>query len=292
MYTGTDYSTRGPFHRSNYCEGTTTVVRPTHTAGSSESQRSLIEMGKTHEAGLKRAGRPEPPGARSRRTGGRRLRELRAEAGADERRRLVEALHDGPLQMATAAKIRLQARRQGVRDRTAAKSLAEAIALIGQAIAAMRALLRDPAQPSGSGSLQVRLRRAAGRWGEVTGVRVHLSFLGTARASAFSRETVEVAEHVVSESIVNAWKHGRATRVSVGCERDRGGLLLTLQDNGRGFRASIAPEPRNGTRMGLRLLRSRVGELGGWFDARSSPGGGAVVQAWLPPRPASHREPE
>lgn len=223
-----------------------------------------------------------PADARSRQTGGRR------EARARERRRLAQALHDGPLQIAIAARVRLRARRQAIEDPSAEGGLDEAIALLGQVIAALRAMLRDPPRGAGAGSLEARLRRAARRWGGVTGVRVHLRVPGAGRSSAFPEETLEVAEHIVGEGIVNAWKHGRATQVSVRGERRRGGLLLTLRDNGRGFQPSTAPG--DGTGTGLRLLRARVGELGGRVDVRSSPRG-AVVQAWLPPRPGGHARP-
>ncbi len=222
------------------------------------------------------------------------LRWLREEANAYERRRLVQDLHDGPLQVATAAKIRLQSCRQFVEDPVAVAELDEAIALTGQVIASMRALLHGREDHAESDSLKTHLRRAAGRWGTLTGMRVHFSFPENARDDvvAFSRETLEVAEHVVSESIVNAWKHGKATQLSVSCHPHNGGMLLTLRDDGCGFRSSIDSEPRDGTKMGLRLLRSRVSELGGRFDIRSPHDGGTVVETWLPPRHASHVDPE
>jgi signal transduction histidine kinase len=219
------------------------------------------------------------------------LRWLREEANAYERRRLVQDLHDGPLQIATAAKIRLQSCRQFVEDRHAAQGLDEAIELTGQVITSMRSLLHGRMTPAESPSLRTHLRRAAGRWGELTGMRVHFSFPENApdEVRAFSKETLEVAEHVVSESIVNAWKHGKATQLSVSCHPQNGGMLLTLRDDGYGFRSSVESEPRDGTKMGLRLLRSRVNELGGRFDVRSPQDGGTIVETWLPPHQA-HRE--
>jgi signal transduction histidine kinase len=220
------------------------------------------------------------------------LRWLRDEANAYERRRLVQDLHDGPLQVAVAAKIRLQSCREVVTDRVTAGALDEAIGLTAQVIASMRALLQDRMLPGESDSMKAHLRRAAGRWGELTGMRVHFSFAenSTNEAAAFSKETLEVAEHVVSESIVNAWKHGKATQLSVSCHPHNGGMLLTLRDDGCGFRSSVEPEP-DGTKMGLRLLRSRVSELGGWFDVRSPQDGGTVVKTWLPPRQSPHEDP-
>ena len=218
---------------------------------------------------------------------------LRDEASAYERRQLVEDLHDGPLQIAAAAKIRLQSCRQLTEDPAAAKGLDEAIELTGQVIASMRMLLHRRMARSESNSLKTHLRRAAGRWGELTGMRVHFSFTEnpTDATAAFSKETLEVAERVVSESIVNAWKHGKATQLSVSCHPHNGGMLLTLRDDGCGFRSSVESDPADGAKLGLRLLRSRVSEVGGWFDVHSPQDGGTVVKTWLPPRQAPHEDP-
>lgn len=218
------------------------------------------------------------------------LRWLRDQAQAYERRRLAQDLHDGPLQIATAAKIRLQSRRQMVDDPVAAKGLDEALDLTGKIIAAMRLLVQERVAPSESDSLRTHLRRAAGRWGELTGMRVHFSFAesGPDDPAAWSKETLEVAERVVSESIVNAWKHGKATQLSVTCRPQNGGMLLTLRDDGYGFRSSVERAPGDGSKMGLRLLRSRVDELGGRLDIRSPEDGGTVVETWLPSRQTSH----
>jgi signal transduction histidine kinase len=221
------------------------------------------------------------------------LRWLHDEANAYERRRLVQDLHDGPLQIAAAVKIRLQSVRQGVEDSIAAGALDDAIKLTAQVIASMRGLLHDRMAEAESDSLKTHLRRAAGRWGELTGMRVHFSFTesSTDDSAAFSKESMEVAEHVVSESIVNAWKHGKATQLSVSCHPRDGGMLLTLRDDGVGFRSSVESDAADGSKMGLRLLRSRISELGGWFDVRSPQDGGTVVKTWLPPRQATPEDP-
>ncbi|HLW59354.1 MAG TPA: ATP-binding protein [bacterium] len=210
------------------------------------------------------------------------FRWLRDEAHAVERRRLIEILHDGPLQAATAAKIRLRASRQFVGDPRAAEALDEAIALTGQVIRAMREVLADRVRP-GPDSLGSRMRQAGERWSKMTGVRVHIALSDEAEDPAqFSEEALDAAAHVVGEGIVNAWKHGDATQVSISCHPHDGGMLLTLSDDG-GHRPPSAPDPDpNGTRMGLRLLRARIRELGGRFDARPGQEGGTIVEAWLP----------
>jgi signal transduction histidine kinase len=213
---------------------------------------------------------------------------LREQTNVYERRRLAQDLHDGPLQLATAAKIRMQARRQASERAEAAESLDEAINLTGQVIDAMRELIDGRVKNLGPSSVQHQLRRAALRWAEVTGVRVLFGF-GAAVGEdldTISPETLEVAEHVVGESIMNAWRHGKASQLSLSCDHRDGGLLLTLTDDGRGYQPSETPPLARGSRMGLRLLRLRVSELGGWFDIRSPRGGGTIVETWLPPRQA------
>lgn len=221
------------------------------------------------------------------------LRWLRDQAQAWERQRLAQDLHDGPLQIATAAKIRLQSRRQMVEDPVVAKGLDEALDLTGRIIASMRLLVQERVPASRSDSLKTHLRRAAGRWGELTGMRVHFNFTesGADDVAVLSKETLEVAERVVSESIVNAWKHGKATQLSVSCRPQNGGMLLTLRDDGCGFRSSVDPGTDDGSKMGLRLLRSRVDELGGRLDVRSREGGGTVVETWFPSRQTSKEDP-
>jgi signal transduction histidine kinase len=219
------------------------------------------------------------------------FRWLRDEAHAFERRRLIESLHDGPLQAATAAKIRLRASRQFVGDPRAAEALDEAIALTGQVIRAMREVLAERVRP-GPDSLGSRMRQAGERWSKMTGVRVHIALSDEAEDPAqFSEEALEAAAHVVGEGIVNAWKHGDATQVSISCHPHDGGMLLTLSDDGRRPPSVADPDP-NGTRMGLRLLRARIGELGGRFDARPGQEGGTIVEAWLPLSPEHSGTPQ
>src|SRR2546429_8207687 len=67
---------------------------------------------------------------------------------AADRRRLAEVLHDGPLRIATAANIRLQALRRFIADPEASEALDEAILLIREVIASMRDLLRTGSERS------------------------------------------------------------------------------------------------------------------------------------------------
>src|SRR5437016_13691362 len=73
-----------------------------------------------------------------------------------DRRRLAEVLHDGPLRIATAANIRLQALRRFINDPEASEALDEAILLIREVIASMRDLLRTGSGAAGDDPLSTR----------------------------------------------------------------------------------------------------------------------------------------
>src|SRR5437660_9933084 len=85
---------------------------------------------------------------------------------AADRRRLAELLHDGPLRIATAANIRLQALRRFIADPEASEALDEAILLIREVLASMRDLLRTGRQEAGGEALSTRPERAAARRAE------------------------------------------------------------------------------------------------------------------------------
>ena len=91
-------------------------------------------------------------------------------------------------------------------------------------------------------------------------------------------EPVEVAAYfVASESLANAAKHSRSTRIDVALTRETEGLLLSVSDDGIG-----GADPGRGS--GLVGLRDRVEALGGSLAIKSKAGDGTSVVATLPCR--------
>jgi signal transduction histidine kinase len=72
----------------------------------------------------------------------------------------------------------------------------------------------------------------------------------------------------------NAAKHSMATevRVNVSCEHRR--LVITIEDNGRGF----DPSRQSGVRNGLENMRQRMESIGGTLYIKTSPGQGTQVR--------------
>jgi signal transduction histidine kinase len=79
---------------------------------------------------------------------------------------------------------------------------------------------------------------------------------------------------VAKEAQNNAIKHSGATEVRVAVTCEHGLLVLTIEDNGRGF----DPAQDSGSRNGLENMRQRMENIGGRFQLQSQPGKGTQVR--------------
>ena len=193
-------------------------------------------------------------------------------AAADAARRRIERdLHDGAQQRLVSLAMQLHAAREALPP-GAGGLLAQ---LDGMATEATSALdeLRELARGIHPAALtEGGLRPALNALARRCAVPVDLDL----RVDGRLPEPIEVAAYyVVAETLTNAAKHARASRVHV--EADAGGdvLLVRVRDDGRGG-ADLA----HGS--GLVGIRDRVEALSGRISVRSAPGTGTCVQVELP----------
>jgi signal transduction histidine kinase len=99
-----------------------------------------------------------------------------------------------------------------------------------------------------------------------------------------STSTATVLFRVAEEAVANAVRHGSPRTVGVHVTADERYVRLAVVDDGRGFDASGRPTSHPG--IGLFTMRQRVALAGGIFEVESRPGGGTVVSAIVPLRPA------
>jgi len=82
------------------------------------------------------------------------------------------------------------------------------------------------------------------------------------------------AYRTAQEALTNISKHANATRVEVDLTIARGVLSLEVSDNGRGLSQDDLGKARS---FGIRGLRERAAQVGGWVDLSSGPGGTTII---------------
>jgi signal transduction histidine kinase len=86
---------------------------------------------------------------------------------------------------------------------------------------------------------------------------------------------------IFQEALTNIARHAKATRIDVVLQKQRGGLVLLIRDNGRGFDQA---DPAVSKSLGLLGMQERAVSLGGRVNISSAPGKGTRVTAWIPLR--------
>ena len=86
---------------------------------------------------------------------------------------------------------------------------------------------------------------------------------------------------VIRELVINALRHGEATRIRIAGCIDQGNIRCSVSDNGHGFDPATAPGVLQG-HFGLQGLRERLAEHHGTITIASQPGKGAKATITLP----------
>jgi signal transduction histidine kinase len=206
-----------------------------------------------------------------------RLRLSEAErATLEERTRLARELHDGLAQDLWFAKLKHERLLAHVPDeqrplaQEVTQALDAAISEARQAVVTMRAGF-ERERP-----LHELLAEVVEDFGSRSGVRADFS-AADLPASLPARTQAEVLR-VLQEALTNVSKHADATVVRVQAEVDNGMLVLSVVDNGRGFR----PEETSGDGLGVQGMRERARLMGGDLQVVSEPSSGTGVHLSVP----------
>ena len=193
-------------------------------------------------------------------------------ATADEARRQIERdLHDGTQQRLVSLELALRAAQADVAPGQGdlRGRLSQIATGLEDAVAELRAISRGihPAILSEAG-LGPALQTLAGR----SAIPVRLDIKTATRVA----EPIEVAAYfVASESLANAAKHARASRMEVSLATRNSSLVLSIRDDGVG-----GADSSRGS--GLIGLKDRVEALGGTIRIDSPPGDGTSLAVTLP----------
>jgi signal transduction histidine kinase len=199
----------------------------------------------------------------------------------EERNRLSRDLHDSVTQSLYSVMLFAEAGRNLTRAgeyERAGKLFDDVLEIGQQALKEMRLLVHKlrPSLLEKEGlirALQHRLNAVEGR----AGVRHQLIFDAALEISGdIERELFQIAH----EALNNAIKHASADAVTLTLRQDdAGGIVMQVQDNGRGFDLAGGDD---GSGLGLISMRERVARLGGTLVIQSAPGAGTDISIQLP----------
>ncbi len=107
-----------------------------------------------------------------------------------------------------------------------------------------------------------------------TGLRVDVAADGV--SDQLPEEFKTCIYRVVQEALHNITRHAAAGSVRIAAQQEPGRLLLSIQDDGRGF------DVRRSRGLGLLGMEERVAHLGGTLQLISAPGSGTSISVVLP----------
>jgi signal transduction histidine kinase len=192
-------------------------------------------------------------------------------SAARAREEVARTLHDGVLQTLAIVERRATDPALARMAREQERDLREYLFGVARAGAAPGALVSDT-------DVGPPLRAAAARCEDhFVGTRVQV--LVADDVPDLPPASVAALAGAAGEAMVNAGKHGGASKVLVYVEpHEAGGVFCSVKDDGSGFDVSATPEG-----VGLsRSIRGRMAEVGGRVEVSSSPGQGTEVVLWLP----------
>ncbi len=200
-----------------------------------------------------------------------------------ERKRISRELHDEVGQALTAISINLELIRQ---DSVAMKNLKQRIHdcknLVEKTIEDLHRVTYElrPAMLDDLGLLPA-FRSHAKNYEKRTGITIHID--GPEEIEQLDSEIKTVIYRVFQEGLNNVVKHAQANRVKIHIEMNRGKVIFSISDNGKGFNTRSLlrkkPEERG---LGLQGISERVRIVGGHLHLKSKPRQGTILQVDIP----------
>ncbi|HEX5724991.1 MAG TPA: histidine kinase, partial [Longimicrobiaceae bacterium] len=197
-----------------------------------------------------------------------RLRELAARAltaAEEERKRIARELHDETAQRLAALLVRTRAARNAAADPERLDALLDDLRRdLGEALEGVRRFARGLRPPALDElglvpAIESHLRHVA----ETSGLEVTLDAAPV--GGALSPEAELAVYRIVQEALANVVRHAGARRAAVRLAREAGHLVVSVEDDGKGF------SPRGGGGgLGLFGMSERAGYLGGRVEVRSA----------------------
>jgi signal transduction histidine kinase len=212
------------------------------------------------------------------------LQQTQEQATLEERNRLARDLHDAVTQTIYSAALIAEALPQ-IWERSpdeGQRNLIKLRQLVRGALAEMRALLFElrPAALEAV-DLELLLRQQCDALTGRTRIPVNLTVEGQAELPPEVKITFY---RITQEAFNNIAKHAQADRVKVTLQQAADEVILTIEDNGRGFEKSAIPAEG----MGIQFMRERASNIDASLKVKSQPAQGThLAVAWSREREAT-----
>ncbi len=188
-----------------------------------------------------------------------------------EQQRIGHDLHDGVCQQLAGIAYRVDILADQLQKKDFAEvSEAERIGgLINEAITQARSVARGlfPVHLDETGFLMALEDLAA----NATNLfKIKCDLVSEGPAPALENAVAVHLYYIAQEAVLNAVKHGKATHVIISLMRTDGHFVLTIEDDGIGFKQTNG----SSTGMGIRIMQHRAKTIGATLDLKSSTGNG------------------
>lgn len=202
------------------------------------------------------------------------------EAQEAERRRVARELHDEAGQLLSSLMLGLRVLEHGAASPDAVISHARELKQIAETAQEGLHRLASDLRPAALDhvGLVPALGQLAAKVSGMGGPVVRLETLGF-DGMRLPPEVDIVLYRIAQEALTNALRHSGAREVSLVLERRQKGIILIVEDDGRGF--DVAATNRS-DRLGLPGIRERAEMLGGTLLVESSPGSGTTLVVEIP----------
>lgn len=213
------------------------------------------------------------------------IRRLRQRAGAVERARFARELHDGAVQSLIAMEMQVDVLR---------RQSASASPMIEQELGRIQGLLREEvlklrelmqqmkSLDVDSENLLAFLTDAVERFQRETGINAR--FVSEIDSLELPQRLCREVARIVQEGLVNVRKHSAARQVLVRLTSHDKQLVLTLEDDGRGFPFSgrLLQSELDVQGKGPLVIKERVRLMDGTLTIESTPGQGSRLEIRIP----------
>lgn len=212
------------------------------------------------------------------------LRRLRSRASAAERRRVARELHDGVIQSLVGLEMQTAALR---RSAASHPDLERELSRLQHALADEARGVRDVMHQirpleAGPGQFLPALREMVERFSRETGIAA--TFYAPPHDQYVPPRAARELARTLQEALTNVRRHAGAKQVEVEFRAGADAWRLDIENDGRpfGFLGRLDLEELEARRLGPRVIKERVREMGGDLVIESSETAGVRLEISLP----------